>query len=353
MPQIESYEKYIKSSGKLILGIETSCDETSAAVVQVCGDSFDVKSNIVASQVKTHLKYGGVVPEIASRRHTELICAVVRKALSDAAADVRDINAVAVTSTPGLIGSLLVGVSYAKSFAYAASIPVAAVNHIEAHILANLIENKNKIKFPFLSLVVSGGHSSIIKSESPEEYTLIAKSRDDAAGEAFDKIARLLGLGYPGGPKIQEAAVNADADAYPLPRTEFKDSFDFSFSGIKTAVMNMKNKLNSQGEAIDVGNMAASFQHSVAAVLSDHTVQAAVRLGTDTICLAGGVASNLELRRQMLQKSKSRGINVFFPSPKYCTDNAAMVAVRGYYKLESGQFAGLELNAKSRAAYNK
>lgn len=351
MPQIGNYEKYMQNSTKLILGIETSCDETSAAVVKVCDDSFDVKSNIIASQVKTHLKYGGVVPEIASRRHTELICAVVRKALSDAKTDVNDISAVAVTSTPGLIGSLLVGVSYAKSFAYSLSVPVAAVNHIEAHILANLIEHKNKIKFPFLSLVVSGGHSSIIQVQSFSEYTLIARSRDDAAGEAFDKIARLLGLGYPGGPKIQEAAVNADIHAYSLPRTEFKDSLDFSFSGIKTAVMNIKNKLNSQGKDINVNDMAASFQYSAASVLSDHTVRAAVRLGIDTICLAGGVASNLELRRQMLQKAGVKGINVFFPSLKYCTDNAAMVAVRGYYKLEAKQTAGLELNAKSRAAY--
>lgn len=334
-----------------ILGIETSCDETSAAVVAVNGQKFEVKSNIIASQVRTHLRYGGVVPEIASRRHTELICAVVRKAISDAKIDLASINAVAVTSSPGLIGSLLVGVSYAKSFAYSLSIPVVSVNHIEAHILANLIEHKDKIKLPFLSLVVSGGHSSIIQVNGYNDYQLVARSRDDAAGEAFDKIARLLGLGYPGGPKIQEAAKIGNKYAYALPRTEFKDSLDFSFSGIKTAVMNMKNNYAAKSIEINTNDMAASFQYSVAEVLSDHTVSAAVSRSIDTICLAGGVAANEQLRDLMIQKAQSRGIKVYFPSVKYCTDNAAMVAVRGYYKFIENDFAPLNLNAKSRANY--
>jgi len=323
----------------LILGIETSCDETSAAVVE---NGRVIRSNIVASQVDLHRKYGGVVPEIAFRRHTELIYPVIDEALEKAGVSIRDIQAVAVTQGPGLIGSLVVGVAVAKSLAYALGLPLVGVNHLEGHLWANFLEYPD-LSFPAIGLVVSGGHTSLFYLQSPGEYEQLGTTRDDAVGEAFDKVAKLLGLGYPGGPIIDNLARKGNCRAIRFPQATMKDnSLDFSFSGLKTAVLYYLKSLDTPPVVEDV---AASFQEAVIEVLVKR-VMAAVRLKqVNKILLAGGVAANTRLREVFSEKSRRRGWQVYYPSPVLCTDNAAMVGALGYDKLVREETADWGLNA--------
>lgn len=326
----------------VILGIETSCDETSAAVVI---DGVDVASNIIASQVDLHAKFGGVVPEVASRKHLELIDCVVLEALENAKINFKDINAVAVTYGPGLVGALLVGVMAAKALSYALKVPLVAVNHLEAHIYANFLE-KPDIEFPTLCLVVSGGHTDLVLIKHHGSYELLGSTLDDAAGEAFDKIARAIGLGYPGGPLIDKLAQGGNADAIDFPRVYLEDgSLDFSFSGLKTAVLNYLNSAKQKNVEINTANLAAAFQQAVVDVLVDKTILAAEKYGVKVIMLAGGVASNRCLRNQLKKAADKCGFKVIYPQPILCTDNAAMVACCGYYKYLRGEFADFKLNA--------
>lgn len=326
----------------VILGIETSCDETSAAVVI---DGVDVASNIIASQVDLHAKFGGVVPEVASRKHLELIDCVVLEALENAKIDFKDINAVAVTLGPGLVGALLVGVMAAKALSYALKVPLVAVNHLEAHIYANFLE-KPDVEFPTLCLVVSGGHTDLVLIKHHGSYELLGSTLDDAAGEAFDKIARAIGLGYPGGPLIDKLAQGGNADAIDFPRVYLEDgSLDFSFSGLKTAVLNYLNSAKQKNVEINTANLAAAFQQAVVDVLVDKTILAAEKYGVKVIMLAGGVASNRCLRNQLKKAADKCGFKVIYPQPILCTDNAAMVACCGYYKYLRGEFADFKLNA--------
>ena len=326
----------------VILGIETSCDETSAAVVI---DGVDVASNIIASQVDLHAKFGGVVPEVASRKHLELIDCVVLEALENAKINFKDINAVAVTYGPGLVGALLVGVMAAKALSYALKVPLVAVNHLEAHIYANFLE-KPDVEFPTLCLVVSGGHTDLVLIKHHGSYELLGSTLDDAAGEAFDKIARAIGLGYPGGPLIDKLAQGGNADAIDFPRVYLEDgSLDFSFSGLKTAVLNYLNSAKQKNMKINTANLAAAFQQAVVDVLVDKTILAAEKYGVKVIMLAGGVASNRCLRNQLKKAADKCGFKVIYPQPILCTDNAAMVACCGYYKYLRGEFADFKLNA--------
>ena len=326
----------------VILGIETSCDETSAAVVI---DGVDVASNIIASQVDLHAKFGGVVPEVASRKHLELIVCGVLEALENAKINFKDINAVAVTYGPGLVGALLVGVMAAKALSYALKVPLVAVNHLEAHIYANFLE-KPDVEFPTLCLVVSGGHTDLVLIKHHGSYELLGSTLDDAAGEAFDKIARAIGLGYPGGPLIDKLAQGGNADAIDFPRVYLEDgSLDFSFSGLKTAVLNYLNSAKQKNVEINTVNLAAAFQQAVVDVLVDKTILAAEKYGVKVIMLAGGVASNRCLRNQLKKAADKCGFKVIYPQPILCTDNAAMVACCGYYKYLRGEFADFKLNA--------
>ncbi len=325
----------------IILGIETSCDETAAALVR---NGEEILSNIVNSQIDIHRQFGGVVPEVASRKHIENIAGVVEKAFSAARLEHSDIDAVAVTNRPGLIGALLVGVSFAKAFAYALDKPLLAVNHLHGHIYANFLEHKN-IEFPAVCLVVSGGHSSLLLMNNRNEMKTIGETRDDAAGEAFDKVARFLGLGYPGGPAIQEAAAKGKAGQVQLPRVFLdRDDFEFSFSGLKTAAMNQWNKMQRRGEG-DVFAMAAEFQMALVEVLVEKSIKAARRYQVKTVLLAGGVAANQELRRLMQKKAEENSLQLYYPSLGLCTDNAAMVAANAHYHYINGNFAPLSLNA--------
>ncbi|MBO8158258.1 tRNA (adenosine(37)-N6)-threonylcarbamoyltransferase complex transferase subunit TsaD [Thermosyntropha sp.] len=324
-----------------ILGIETSCDETAASIVK---NGKDIMSNVVNSQIKIHQAFGGVVPEVASRRHIENIALVVDTAFKEAGLSYEDIDAVAVTNRPGLIGALLVGVSFAKGFAYGLNKPLIAVNHLYGHIYANFLEHSD-IRFPAVCLVVSGGHTSLLVMKGTEEYELIGETLDDAAGEAFDKVARFMNLGYPGGPAIQKAAEKGQAGKYSLPRVFLdRDDFDFSFSGLKTAAMNLWNKLNRKGEA-DVYDMAAEFQAALVEVLAEKTVRAAKKYNAQSVMLAGGVAANSELRRVVKQKADKLGLPLYYPSLKLCTDNAAMIAGSAYHRYLKQDFAPLNLNA--------
>jgi len=313
-----------------ILAIETSCDETAAAVSELIDGRHIIKSNIVASQIEFHQKYGGVVPEIASRKHIESITGVVEEAIKSAETTFGDVDAIAVTYAPGLIGALLVGVNYAKSLAFALNKPLIPVHHIEGHICANFICNP-ELKPPFLTLVVSGGHSSIVLVSDYNKYKTLARTRDDAAGEAFDKIARVLGLGYPGGPAVSKAAENGDTTSFKFPRTRFENSYDFSFSGLKTAVINELHKMEQRGEEINIADVSASFQEAVCDVLVGHLMDAARALGMDKLALAGGVAANKLLREKLIESAKHGNCRVFLPDLMYCTDNAAMIAARAQY----------------------
>lgn len=319
----------------LILGIESSCDETSVAVVK---NGREVLSNVISSQIDIHEKFGGVVPEIASRNHVEAISNVTKKALTDAGVTIDDIDAIACTYGPGLVGALLVGVSYAKALAYAANKPLIGTNHIEGHIAANYITNKD-LKPPFLAFVISGGHTHMVHVKNYKEFEIIGKTRDDAIGEAFDKVARVIGLGYPGGPKIDKLAKEGESNI-KLPETHF-DNLDFSFSGIKTAVINLNHKTPD----INKADLAASFEKAVTDVLIENSIKACEQLNLKTITLAGGVSANSYIRARFKELEKTHKINIYYPELVLCTDNAAMIASAGYYNYINGIESNLELNA--------
>lgn len=325
-----------------ILAIETSCDETAAAVVV---NGREVLSNIISSQIDIHTKFGGVVPEVASRKHIEAISLVVQEALDKAGCTLEEIDAVGVTYGPGLVGALLVGMQYAKSLAYAIGKPLIGVNHIEGHISANFIEHK-ELEPPFVCLVVSGGHSFIVYMKDFGEFEIIGQTRDDAAGEAYDKVARAIGLGYPGGPKIDKLSKEGNANAIKFPRANFHDeSLDFSFSGLKSAVLNYLNKMEMTGEEINRADVAASFQKALVDVLVDNAMKTCEMKKVDKIAIAGGVASNSTLRETMISEGNKKGIKVLFPSPILCTDNAAMIGSAAYFEYLKGRKADLSLNA--------
>lgn len=325
-----------------ILGIESSCDETAAAVIL---NGRTVLSNVIYSQVPTHALYGGVVPEIASRQHIEKINQVIRKALEEANLTLDDIDAIAVTYGPGLVGPLLVGVGAAKSIAYAKKKPLVGVHHIEGHISANYIENPD-LEPPFMCLVASGGHSHIVLVKDYGEYEIVGRTHDDAAGEAFDKVARAIGLGYPGGPKVDKLAKEGNPHAIEFPRASIDGCpYDFSFSGLKSAVLNYLNGCEMKHIEYDRADVAASFQQAVIDVLTDKAVTAAEHYGVKRLALAGGVAANTSLRTHMKNEAEKRGIQFYNPSPIYCTDNGAMIGVAGYYEFIRGVRDGLDLNA--------
>ncbi len=325
-----------------ILGIETSCDETAAAVVK---NGSEVLSNIIYSQIDLHTLYGGVVPEIASRKHIEKINQVIGQALTEAGKKLEEIDAIAVTYGPGLVGALLVGVSAAKAISYAANIPLVGVHHIEGHISANFIENKD-LKPPFLCLVVSGGHSHLVHVKDYGIYDILGRTRDDAAGEAYDKVARAIGLGYPGGPKIDKISKEGNPEAIHFPRAKVENSsFDFSFSGLKSSVLNYLNGMQMKNEPINIPDVAASFQAAVVDVLVDHSMAAATEYHIDKFAIAGGVASNSAIREALRAACEKKGIHFYHPSPVFCTDNAAMIAVAGYHEYRKGVRSGLDLNA--------
>lgn len=327
---------------KLILAIESSCDETAAAVVK---NGREVLSNIISSQIDLHTLYGGVVPEIASRKHTENINPVIEEALKTANVTLNDIDAIAVTYGPGLVGALLVGVSAAKAISFATKIPLVGVHHIEGHISANYIENK-ELEPPFVCLVVSGGHSHLVKVLDYGKYEILGKTRDDAAGEAFDKVARSIGLGYPGGPKIDKVSKLGNPNAIQFPRAKVEGSvYDFSFSGLKSAVLNYLNSLEMKGETYVQEDVAASFQKAVVDVLVDHSMQAIREYGIKKFALAGGVASNSSLRAAMEEACAKEGVEFYKPSPILCTDNAAMIGAAGYYEFINGNISSYDLNA--------
>lgn len=325
-----------------ILAIESSCDETAASVVV---NGRRVLSNVISSQIDIHTLYGGVVPEIASRKHIERISQVVSQALEEAECELTDIDAIAVTYGPGLVGALLVGVSFAKALAYGANIPLVGVHHIEGHIAANYIENTD-LEPPFMCLVVSGGHTHLVRVTGYGSFEILGRTRDDAAGEAFDKVARAIGLGYPGGPKIDKVAKEGNPHAIDFPRAKITgDELDFSFSGLKSAVLNYLNSCEMKGETIVQADVAASFQASVVDVLVKNAMEAVDRYGTDKFAIAGGVASNSALRGAMEQACREKGVRFYHPSPILCTDNAAMIGCAGYYEYISGVRSGLDLNA--------
>lgn len=325
-----------------ILAIESSCDETAAAVVV---NGREVLSNVISSQIDLHTLYGGVVPEIASRKHIENINPVIEKALSDANCTLDDIDAIGVTYGPGLVGALLVGVAEAKAIAFAKDIPLIGVNHIEGHVCANYVEDKT-LEPPFLCLIVSGGHTHLVMVEDYCQYKILGKSRDDAAGEAFDKVARAIGLGYPGGPKIDKAAKEGDAFAYDFPKAKIADNpYDFSFSGVKSAVLNELNAKKMKGEEIVTEDVAASFQRTVVETLVERAMLAVEETGMKKIALAGGVASNSELREKFKEECEKRGIDFYYPSPELCTDNAVMIGSAAYFEYKNGTRDGWDLNA--------
>lgn len=326
----------------LILAIESSCDETAAAVVK---NGREVLSNIISSQIEIHAAYGGVVPEIASRKHIERINQVIEEALNTAQVTLDEITAVAVTYGPGLVGALLVGVSAAKALSFAAGKPLVGIHHIEGHISANYIENKD-LEPPFACLVVSGGHTHLVSVKDYGVYEILGRTRDDAAGEAFDKVARALGLGYPGGPKIDKLSREGDPDAVQFPRAKVGASqYDFSFSGLKSAVLNYLNSCEMKGTEVHRADVAASFQHAVVDVLVEHALAAAKEYGFDKLAIAGGVASNGALRTAFERECAKNDIAFYYPSPILCTDNAAMIGAAGYYEYIRGTRSGYDLNA--------
>ena len=325
-----------------ILAIESSCDETAAAVVV---NGREVRSNVISSQIALHTLYGGVVPEIASRKHIEKSNQGITQALEDADTTLEEIDAIGVTYGPGLVGALLVGVAEAKAIAYAAKKPLVGVHHIEGHICANYIENK-ELEPPFLCLVASGGHTHLVKVADYGKYEIIGRTRDDAAGEAFDKVARAIGLGYPGGPKIEKKAKEGNDKAIVFPKAKVAENpYDFSFSGLKSAVLNYINGCKMKRQEINEADIAASFQKAVIDVLVEHAVHAAKEYRIDKFAIAGGVASNQTLREAMEKACKERGIQFYHPSPIFCTDNAAMIGSAAYYEYLQGRRDGWDLNA--------
>ena len=328
----------------IILGIESSCDETAAAVVK---DGRVILSNIILSQIDIHEKYGGVVPEIASRNHIYDISEVVDAALSEASVTLSDIDAFAVTYGPGLVGALLVGLAYAKGLSFAVKKPLLGVNHIEGHIFANFIDHAH-LEPPLISLVVSGGHTHIVYMEDYDSFEILGRTKDDAAGEAYDKVARCLGLSYPGGPKLEALAQGGDATALNFPRAMInEDNLDFSFSGLKSAVINYLNQMNMKKLDINCADVAASFQQAVSDVLSAKAIRACREKGVNKLAFCGGVACNSFLRTALEKAAADNGISLYVPSKILCTDNAAMIASRGYYSLKSGHTHPLSLNAVS------
>lgn len=326
----------------LILAIESSCDETAASVVK---NGRTVLSNIISSQIDLHKLYGGVVPEIASRKHIEKINQVIEEALKEAEAELDDLDAIGVTYGPGLVGALLVGVAEAKAISFAKNIPLVGVHHIEGHISANYIENLD-LEPPFLCLVVSGGHTHLVIVKDYGEFEILGRTRDDAAGEAFDKVARAIGLGYPGGPKIDKLSRQGNAYAMDFPKAKVADApYDFSFSGVKSAVLNHLNKCRMQGEPIVEADIAASFQRCVVEVLVEHAISAAKDYHISKLAIAGGVASNQTLRSAMEKACQENGIRFYHPSPILCTDNAAMIGAAAYYEYLKGTRHGWDLNA--------
>lgn len=330
------------SEDTYILAIESSCDETAAAVVK---NGRTVLSNVISSQIALHTLYGGVVPEIASRKHIEKINQVIEEALAEAKMTLEEMTAIAVTYGPGLVGALLVGVAEAKAIAYAAGKPLVGVHHIEGHVSANFIEHPD-LEPPFVCLIVSGGHTHLVIVKDYGEFEILGRTRDDAAGEAFDKVARAVGLGYPGGPKIDKAAKEGNPDAIEFPRGKIEGSpYDFSFSGLKSCVLNYINHAKMTGEEINVPDLAASFQHSVVDSLVSRTIAAAKEYGYRRVAIAGGVASNSALRAGMKAACRKAGLTLYYPSPIFCTDNAAMIGVAGYYEYKKGNISGWDLNA--------
>ena len=326
----------------VILAIETSCDETAAAVIQ---NGRTVLSNVISSQIAMHTLYGGVVPEIASRKHMEQINQVIEMALSEAEVTLDDITAIGVTYGPGLVGALLVGVAEAKAIAYAKNIPLVGVHHIEGHISANYIENPD-LEPPFMALVVSGGHTHLVLVKEYGEYEIIGRTRDDAAGEAFDKVARAVGLGYPGGPKIDKLAKEGNLHAIEFPRAQVDGfPYDFSFSGIKSSVLNYINTCEMKNIEINKADLVASFQNAVIDALVSRAISATKEYGIGKLAIAGGVASNSALRLSIKEQCEANQIQLFSPSPIFCTDNAAMIGVAAYYEYMNGTRHGLDLNA--------
>ena len=326
----------------LILAIESSCDETAASVVK---NGREVLSNVISSQIELHKLYGGVVPEIASRKHIEKINQVIEEALEVAGVTLDDLDAIGVTYGPGLVGALLVGVAEAKAIAYAKKLPLVGVHHIEGHISANYIENL-ELEPPFICLVVSGGHTHLVCVKDYGKYEIIGRTRDDAAGEAFDKVARAIGLGYPGGPKIDKLSKEGNPDAIVFPKAHITDApYDFSFSGVKSAVLNYINGCKMKGEEYNNADIAASFQKAVTDVLVDNAMRAVKEYGLNKFAIAGGVASNSTLRAAMQEACEKNGVEFYHPSPIYCTDNAAMIGVAAYYEYINGTRHGWDLNA--------
>jgi len=350
----------------LILGIDTSCDDTSASVVE---NGTKIVSNIISNQTEIHKKYGGIVPELASRRHIEMIWPVVDEASKTAGVTFEDLSSIAVCHGPGLIGSLLVGCSFAKAVCYSKQIPLVAVNHLEGHIFSSFLE-ESRLPFPFLALIVSGGHTSLYRVDSFSKYRELGRTRDDAAGEAYDKVSKLLGLGYPGGPIIDKLAKNGNPKAIDFPRAYLPESLDFSFSGLKTAVLNFLKTASNRQSAIShensnytynppspplekggkggfINDIAASFQASIVDVLVRKTEWAIKKERIKRVTLSGGVAANSELRKRMKEMGEEREVEIFMPSASLCTDNAAMIAAAGYHHYKSGNFAELDLNPKA------
>ena len=325
-----------------ILAIESSCDETAAAVVK---NGREVLSNVISSQIDLHTLYGGVVPEIASRKHVENIDGVIKKALADAGMTLEEMDAIGVTYGPGLVGALLVGLAEAKALAYAAGKPLIGVHHIEGHICANYIQNKDFAP-PYMALVVSGGHSHLVYVSDYGKYEIMGHTRDDAAGEAYDKVARAIGMGYPGGPKIDKVSKEGNPNAIAFPRAKVADSaYDFSFSGLKSAVLNYLNGCKMKNIPIVQADVAASFQKAVVDVLVEHAMHAVEEYGFKKFAIAGGVASNSALRSAMEEACKKRGVAFYHPSPILCTDNAAMIGAAAYYEYLAGTRSGWDLNA--------
>lgn len=332
----------MKNNEKITLAIESSCDETSAAILQ---GGRQVLSNIISTQIPVHQKFGGVVPEIASRKHIVNIMPVIDEALKKADVELADVDQVAVTYGPGLVGALLVGVSAAKSLAFSLDVPLIGVNHLEGHIFANFLSNK-ELEPPFVALVVSGGHTSLVHVQGYNKFSLMGQTRDDAAGEAFDKVARVMGLPYPGGPQIDKLAKEGNPHAIDFPKAlQEKGNYEFSFSGLKSAVLNYLNSMKLKGIEINKADVAASFQNTVIEILISKAIDAVRKTGCDTLVLAGGVAANSSLEARLRKATEKHGIKFSYPDKILCTDNAAMIGCRGYYQAEAGKLSDLHLNA--------
>ena len=327
---------------EIIMAVETSCDETAVAIL---AEGKDLLTNIVSSQIKVHQQYGGVVPEIASRKHLEQVNGLISLALKEAKLNFSQLSALAVTYGPGLVGALLVGVSTVKALAYSLKLPLLAVNHIEGHIYANWLTHKH-IEFPLIGLIVSGGHTALVEMRGHGEYVLLGQTQDDAVGEAYDKVARAMGLSYPGGPLLDRLAQEGNPEAVKLPRAWLgENSYDFSFSGLKTAVLNYLNRASQKGEKVIQADLAASFQASVVEVLVEKTVRAAKQKGILSVLMAGGVSANSSLRVEMQKRCGQEGLKLYYPPLEFCTDNAAMIACAAHYRYLKGEFANWSLNA--------